>query len=407
MEGFFGALLDSMVGYKIPKTVRIRDNKLAAYACITTVCIGLYIVGWKLGVEKAYLEYEPVVGYVKLDLVGHTPQINLLEEEYCRDMKCRLCDAHDIRYPNTDTREPLVTTYVREARQQRVCHRNATECPFASPFQTALWDDYLVAGIGHFQIRLWHAVQAPTFYQQSGDKRFVGDSRRMHGRLVGKDPSALGGIHTIKDFPANGQDDKIAISEILSAAGVDLDHLLPGHIRPIRETGTTIYCHIRYFNDYSWIAPASKIRYEYSFVHGAGTEAIYEPVHLGVAWTSPVDVEERMMLTRRGIKLVWSQEGALGRQSFGAFMITMTIGLAMLHIMMLLGNFVATRLLPQRHILRRYTEEEIGEAIIEDMSEHVQDNKAGLAGGLIASAFARPRGRHSAEYGSLGHDPVI
>ncbi len=113
------------------------------------------------------------------------------------------------------------------------------------------------------------------------------------------------------------------------------------------------------------------------------------------------------MLTRRGIKLVWSQEGALGRQSFGAFMITMTIGLAMVHVMMLLGNFVATRLLPQRHIFRRYTEEEIGEAIIEDMSEHVQENKAGLAGGLIASAFARPRGRHSAEYGSLGHDPVI
>jgi hypothetical protein len=141
----------------MPKTVRIRDRTLAAYACIATACIIVYIFFWKISVEKAYLEYEPVVGYVKLDLVGHTPQINLLEEEYCRDMKCRLCDAHDVRYPNTDTREPLVTTYVREARQQRVCHRNATECPFASPFQTALWDDYLVAGVDHFQIR-WVCV---------------------------------------------------------------------------------------------------------------------------------------------------------------------------------------------------------------------------------------------------------
>jgi hypothetical protein len=116
-----------------------------------------------------------------------------------------------------------------------------------------------------------------------------------------------------------------------------------------------VYCHIRYFNDYSWIAPADKMRYEwmqhpnyyvtythtvrvlktkqhpnyylrivvphvcmcvcvcacvclytyiyvciyiyiyiytyryeYTFVHAMGTEAIYEPVHLGVAWTSPV-----------------------------------------------------------------------------------------------------------------------
>jgi len=396
MDGIMGALLDSAVGYKIPKTVRIRDRTLAAYACVVTVSITLYIVGWKMGVEKAYLEYEPVVGYVKLDLVGHTPQINLLEEEYCRDMKCRLCDAHDVRYPNTDTREPLVTTYVREARQQRVCHRNATECPFASPFQTILWDDYLVAGIGHFQIRLWHAVQAPTFYQQSGDKRFVGDSRKMHGRLVGKDPDSLGGIKTLKDFPPNGQDDKISISDILKASGVQLDHLLPGHIRPIRETGTTVYCHIRYFNDYSWIAPANKIQYEYTFVHGAGTEAIYEPVHLGVAWTSPVDVEERMMLTRRGIKLVWSQEGALGRQSFAAMMITITIGLALIHLMMMFGNFVATRLLPKRHLYRRYTEEEIASTESEDLGEP----------GLIASGFVRSGTRFGSEYGSLGHDPV-
>ena len=66
--------------------------------------------------------------------------------------------------------------------------------------------------------RLWHAVQAPTFYQQSGDKRFVGDSRHLHGRLVGKDPGSLGGIKTIKDFPPNGQDDKISVAQVRSCS---------------------------------------------------------------------------------------------------------------------------------------------------------------------------------------------
>ena len=42
-------------------------------------------------------------------------------------------------------------------------------------------------------------------------------------------------------------------------------------------------------------------------------------------------------------QLVWSQEGALGRQSFAAFMISITIGLALIHIMMIAGNFIATR----------------------------------------------------------------
>lgn len=64
--------------------------------------------------------------------------MNSLQEEYCGNIKCRLCDEHDVRYPNTDTLTPLVTTYVREARQRRVCDRNATECPFRSPFQTVL-----------------------------------------------------------------------------------------------------------------------------------------------------------------------------------------------------------------------------------------------------------------------------
>ncbi|EKX36686.1 hypothetical protein GUITHDRAFT_117112 [Guillardia theta CCMP2712] len=245
-------VLDGLFSYRMAKTVKVNDRWLTILSNACYFLILGYIVIWKLGLEKAYLEYEPVVGYVKQELVGSTPQINIAEEEYCKDMKCRLCDAHDVRYPNTDTREPLITTYVREARQERVCHRNATRCPFASPFQTVLWDDYLVAGIQHFQLKLYHAVQAPTFFFQSRDKRFVGDSKHMQGRLVKTKRGAFGGITTVKDFPANSQ-------------------------------------------------VTSHIRYEYEFVHGDGVEAIYEPVHLGVAWTSPVDVEERMMLTRSTI----------------------------------------------------------------------------------------------------------
>ena len=65
------------------------------------------------------------------------------------------------------------------------------------------------------------------------------------------------------------------------------------------------------------------------------------------------------MLTRRGVKLVWTQEGALGRQSFAAFMITIAVGFVLLHLMVVVGNFVATRLLPGRHLYRRAVEEEV------------------------------------------------
>eukprot|EP00286_Rhodomonas_abbreviata_P019335 CAMPEP_0181295858 /NCGR_PEP_ID=MMETSP1101-20121128/4377_1 /TAXON_ID=46948 /ORGANISM="Rhodomonas abbreviata, Strain Caron Lab Isolate" /LENGTH=390 /DNA_ID=CAMNT_0023400649 /DNA_START=87 /DNA_END=1259 /DNA_ORIENTATION=- len=384
MDGGFGKNFDDPLVYRMRKSVRIRDRTLGLYYGIACVAIFIYIVGWKLGVEKAYLEYEPISGSIKLELVGSTPRINLKEEDYCRDMKCRLCDEHDVRYPNTDTREPLVTTYVREARQQRVCHRNATECPFASPFQTALWDDYLVAGVEHFNMRILHSVQAPMFYLQSQASMFKGDSRRMHGRLVGR---KNGELHTLKEFPANGQADQIGIGEILQAAGVSLDHVLPGHIRPIRETGSVIFCHVRYFNDYTVLAPASDIHYEYEFSPANEVESVYEPVHLGVAWTSPVDVEERMLLTRRGVKLVWTQEGALGKFSFSALMITIAIWLALLKVTAMVGDMVATRLLPNRRAYKAAAEHDVvGDAD----ATGLDDASAGLGWG-----------RSSGDYGAI------
>jgi hypothetical protein len=54
---------------------------------------------------------------IKIVSYAECAEINLLQQEYCADMKCRLCDEHDVRYPNTDTTQPLITTYVREARQ--------------------------------------------------------------------------------------------------------------------------------------------------------------------------------------------------------------------------------------------------------------------------------------------------
>lgn len=349
-------ILDDALAYRVAKSVRIRDKWLYGYSLTTTALVMFYIIVLKLGIDKAYLEYEPVSGSVKLELVGSSQGVNSLQEEYCGNIKCRLCDEHDVRYPNTDTLTPLVTTYVREARQRRVCDRNATECPFRSPFQTILWDDYLVAGIQKFEMRVSHVAQAATFFFQSQDPVFRGDSRHMHGRLVARKGDD---VVQLKEFPANGQVDVITIGEILAAAGVDLDDNVPGHVRPIRETGTSIFCHIRYFNDYTMIAPARKIQYEYELMAGPGVEAIYEPVHLGVAWTSPVDVEERMMLTRRGIKLVWTQEGAIGRFSLAALMVTLLIGLLLHSMLHRLGTIVALRFLPRRKVYRAAVEDEI------------------------------------------------
>jgi len=273
----------NILAYRTNKTVLVRDKVLGPVYLATSVLIVLYIV-YRIVFEKAYLDYEAVSGSVKLVLTGFSPGINMMREDYCHDMTCRLCDEHDVRYPNFDTREVLVTTYVREARQHRVCQRNATECPFKSPYQTVAWDDYLVAGIQHFSLNVEHSVQAPTFFFLTQNKRYRGSSRNMRGRLVSH---KNGAVKVLKEFPANGEVDTVSIKEVLEAAGLDLDHVLPGHIRPIRMTGTIIECHIHYFNDYSFFAPANKIRcplpspHLHCLVHLGCSEKTWESVRRG------------------------------------------------------------------------------------------------------------------------------
>eukprot|EP00284_Hemiselmis_tepida_P013259 CAMPEP_0174923832 /NCGR_PEP_ID=MMETSP1355-20121228/6848_1 /TAXON_ID=464990 /ORGANISM="Hemiselmis tepida, Strain CCMP443" /LENGTH=373 /DNA_ID=CAMNT_0016169567 /DNA_START=147 /DNA_END=1265 /DNA_ORIENTATION=+ len=345
----------NILAYRTNKAVLVRDKVLGPAYLVTSVMIVFYIV-YRIVFEKAYLDYEAVSGSVKLVLTGFSPGINMMREDYCRDMTCRLCDEHDVRYPNFDTREVLVTTYVREARQHRVCQRNATECPFKSPYQTVAWDDYLVAGIQHFSINVEHSVQAPTFFFLTQNKRYRGSSRNMRGRLVSH---KKGAVKVLKEFPANGEVDTVSIQEVLEAAGLDLDHVLPGHVRPIRMTGTIIECHIHYFNDYSFFAPANRIRYEYEFFAGGRTvESIDEPVHLGVAWRQPVDFEERMLLTRSGLKLVWTQDGALGKFSFSVLLLTLATGAVLLGVVRCVGDFAALNLMPKSHIY--------SEALLED-----------------------------------------
>lgn len=92
-------------------------------------------------------------------------------------------------------------------------------------------------------------------------------------------------------------------------------------------------------------------RYEYEFFAGSSqVESIDEPVHLGVAWTSPVDVEERMLLTRSGLKLVWTQDGALGKFSFSVLLLTLATGAVMFSCVRFVGDFVALNIMPRKHI---------------------------------------------------------
>lgn len=55
------------------------------------------------------------------------------------------------------------------------------------------------------------------------------------------------------------------------------------------------------------------------------------------------------------------QEGALGRFSFEALMVTVAVGLAMVHTAHIIGDFIAKGVLPQRKAYKEATEEDFGD----------------------------------------------
>mmetsp|Transcript_39944 Transcript_39944/g.93895 ORF Transcript_39944/g.93895 Transcript_39944/m.93895 type:complete len:465 (-) Transcript_39944:45-1439(-) len=321
----FGVPIDDIFSYRTNKVVRIQDRWVGVADLILRTIIILFTIFVLLIGQRGYLEYESVVGSVSTRISGGVQGVNISTADYCQgEIGCRLVDKDTVFRSGPDQKAVLVSTVIHEREQERVCDEDAKVCKHRSPFATIKEEMYYTAGVDEMELIIEHEAMAPTWYMKEHEARFAGHSTSMRGRLVSFRDDGTGRNETVdlrEIDPTVGL--RVSVSDMLDAAGLSLDGMLPGQHEPIRKTGVLLYAFITYTNTHTAVPPARKLEYTVEFapagshLQGSAQCSEYDPVGFGAA---------RMMVKRSGVRVVLVQQGRLGRFSLLALLHTLAAG---------------------------------------------------------------------------------
>jgi len=351
-DTILGHPLDDAFAFRTAKIVRIQDRLLGGADLAIRTGIAVFVVLVLLMGQRGYVDKEAVVGTATWTLNGDFHGMNYSKFSYCEDHDCRFVDEHVMRGGGgADVNKGVlfVATAISEREQRRVCEDDADTCNRNSAFKTVKADTFYAAGVDDFQIQLSHEAMAPTYYAAKHDERFHGTDKDMEGKLVSFRDDGTGRVRMVdlqEIKPDLGL--MMTLSELLDAAGLDLDKPVPAEDgavdrdeRPIRKVGVVIDCHIRYFNDWSTWSPASAVKYEIEFAPSSQQNALYSSTYEAVGFG-----DARMMVKRSGVYVRVLQEGNLERFSLVEMLQTLAIGFMLMTLSSWIMAQVATRYLP-------------------------------------------------------------
>jgi hypothetical protein len=348
----------SELSYVSTKEVHIYDLYLVfIYYSAVLACL-VYTVAVTLIRHHGYLTYDDVDGSLKVLLVNPAAGFkDVLQRPYCSGgtTSCRIWDEHDVRYPNTDTKTVLLTSMVRTCEQFMVCSGNSSICDEISPYSnrdcSTNGTSFFVAGLENFTLEINHTVQAPELYAETRNAAFRSEGAKMAGKVIKHNKG--GDKIVLRDIPL-GEADRFSVLDMLQFAGLQEgleSRLLASQHSTIRTTGCVIFVTLRYSNIEG--LSTGQIKYEYEFSEGIGPETMYIPRH----YSSSEAV--RVLELRNGIKLVFQQQGQLGKFSVNIFLLTFVTGLGLLSVAQTATDAIAVYILPQRTLYRAAKYEEV------------------------------------------------
>ena len=393
-DTILGHPLDDVFSFRTPKVVRIQDRLLGGADLVIRLLIAVFVVVVLLIGQQGYVAKESVVGTAAFTLDGDFHGLNMSAMAYCQDgNKCRFVDEHVVRGGgggDVNKGHLFVATIISEREQKRECDADAEVCNRNSAFKSVTADTFYVAGIDDFVIKLQHEAMAPTFYAKKHDERYHGTDRDMEGKLVSYRDDGTGRVRMVdlQDIDrSHGL--MLSVSELLDAAGLDLDKPLPRpdgedqdadgdgiadgdgssskwfgvqipsmpnmgassaqsppqpqdfDDRPLRQTGVVIDCHIRYYNDWAMFSPAPAVKYEVEFAPAANQNAMFSSAYEVVGFG-----DARMMVKRSGVYVRVLHEGQLVSFSMVETLQTLAIGFMLMYLSSWIVAQVATRWLP-------------------------------------------------------------
>eukprot|EP00038_Savillea_parva_P003044 m.120417 g.120417 ORF g.120417 m.120417 type:complete len:462 (-) comp11053_c2_seq1:262-1647(-) len=370
--------IDDAFAFTTPKSVRIRDYRLGVLNYGLQFIIFLYIIVYAIFINQGYNEFEPIFpGAVAVsarrdtsadtangnyDYCCYSAALGGTQNDWSANTVCSgVVTATDVNFQSTtDGAFPClywpddhavfqVGLDTSIALATRVGISTVTRCSLDAYYEScgassSSTDEtmFYIAGIEHFTLRITHGV-AGQAVDVSGQN--VG-ADRIKGRLLNRNGNAIT-VATSDDAGNPGTEftaqygDQMTVSEILSAASIDLDARRSdpsnsSRTSTIRWDGINVVMYIEY-----GLKPLTK-SLSYDYKPRILSDLEYKVEEL----VSDENSTSQVVYNRHAIRLLLVQTGRLGQFSFQALLITLVSALGLLAVSATIVNLIMTKLLP-------------------------------------------------------------
>eukprot|EP01062_Namystynia_karyoxenos_P074498 TRINITY_DN71410_c0_g1_i1.p1 TRINITY_DN71410_c0_g1~~TRINITY_DN71410_c0_g1_i1.p1 ORF type:complete len:547 (+),score=164.08 TRINITY_DN71410_c0_g1_i1:91-1641(+) len=255
----------------------------------------------------------------------------------------------------------LITTRVTNSTQRRVCDTldpAHTYCDRTWTLPTEGEIKYYIAGIEGYTIMFDHSMQARKFGIRTYSTAMKSDGLRMPAGHATADywcrtqgdrdsaPCMIRGNITSEHATSGAGSDFFRIDVILAAAGVALDDISHGG-GSYRYTGITVVITVDYKNRNSWAFTPGHDEYTYS-------ADVFPHTNFKLNEVVPRGTDERVIVDRHGIRVVFLHSGVLHAFEFNSLLIQLTASLTLFAVSSLLVDFLCTNLLPYHRVYSSY-----------------------------------------------------
>jgi len=277
----------------------IKDRKLGAcYYAFILIFIIFYII--PIFINKRYLEYDDIMGTMRLGLGKNKKGEHL--SNYCNHKRCENWDEYEAVYPHDLSNSIFVSTRVLDTYVNRL--PNGTQIKIYQ-------DDYYMNSFDSYYIKIRHNFMAPHFLEKNKSKKsnqFAKSNWEMDGTLYNEETNEI-----ITHYPRGHKKDKISLTDLLKAAGLNLDDKMNygngDHL--IRDKGCILFVWIEYSDKIDTVFSIKNENPYYNITVKYMPEADYKIIE-------PITFSNGTILKRKrfGVHIKLMQIGTMSKPSF-------------------------------------------------------------------------------------------
>lgn len=382
---------DDVFGYVTQRHVKIRDRRLGLLNWALRLVALAYVIAYNVVYRQLYLKTGDVIGSATLSLLPGPSSSGSGAPAYCsgsnsswsrdgsgpdsagprpqQQLPCRYLDALDVVFPAGEDSAIFVATRVTQS-NQTLPPGCAGQLVPGCAYSTISNSSYYIASIEDSLLALNSVMTAPSL-------GITGASNKMCGTLQDE---AGEEYDPCDDFPPHACPQSVApaaggktgslgalipLRSLLRAAGIpSLDAAgivdAAGAVQSYRSVGVVLLLSVEFSNFAADTGSWTESKLTYRLVASAVSTDGYSAAEVvssnsgSVTGTGSDMSLGRLVLERSGVRVVVRQSGTIGRFDTAQLLLTLTTSLSLIAVAKLVVDYMASHVLPLRHIYRQY-----------------------------------------------------